>query len=306
MATQSEIEKQRDKFIRDNQERLASRVSSMQTGMYSVILDVISGLKTDGDGIIRNSFGNVNLISQLNRALNRFHIVRGKSLLEWVFSKLGSLFNLNTRYFKADPNLKGKTESIEERTKRLLLASYGFDTRKNTLIPGGYLTGITSSEVVANQLGRLINSSLGVTSLPDFRRALRQQFLNPGGLGMVEAQFRRFSGDLFAQFDRQTGEEYATSLKLNHATYAGTEKNNSRCFCRQRIGGVFTREVINGWNDLQWRGKNTHADVKVALGGIFCRHRLNWISDEAAPKIAKRRSREINELNSVDCNIRTE
>jgi len=70
--------------------------------------------------------------------------------------------------------------------------------------------------------------------------------------------------------------------------YAGTEIKTSRDFCKKRNGIIYSREVIESWNPLQWEGKIPGTDVKETLGGYRCRHHLSWLSAEMVELLKKR------------------
>jgi len=61
-------------------------------------------------------------------------------------------------------------------------------------------------------------------------------------------------------------------LGVNKWKYTGTTIKDSRPFCVERAGKVFTTEEVNSWNSLTWAGKA--GDVWVNCGGWNCRHTL--------------------------------
>lgn len=64
--------------------------------------------------------------------------------------------------------------------------------------------------------------------------------------------------------------------------YTGTLITDSRPFCVERAGKVFTTEEVNGWNALSWGGKA--GNVWTNCGGYRCRHSLRpFIETGAMP-----------------------
>jgi hypothetical protein len=61
-------------------------------------------------------------------------------------------------------------------------------------------------------------------------------------------------------------------LGVDKWKYTGTTVRDSRPFCVERAGKVYTTEEINAWNKLDWAGKA--GDVWVNCGGWNCRHTI--------------------------------
>lgn len=66
----------------------------------------------------------------------------------------------------------------------------------------------------------------------------------------------------------------ANDAEVQRFLYFGSLVKDSRDFCIARAGKVFTRQEIESWNNLQWRGKIAGTNVFTTLGGFNCRHHL--------------------------------
>jgi len=85
--------------------------------------------------------------------------------------------------------------------------------------------------------------------------------------------------DTYASLHKRKAEETG----LDHFLYAGNTIRDSRPFCVQRAGKVFSREEIEGWNKLDWEGK-APGDVFIRRGGYNCRHHFLPVKKEWIPK----------------------
>jgi hypothetical protein len=56
--------------------------------------------------------------------------------------------------------------------------------------------------------------------------------------------------------------------------YAGSSVKDTRKWCKDHAGKVFTREEISKWGDRTWQGKK-QGDPFITMGGWNCRHR--WL-----------------------------
>lgn len=77
-----------------------------------------------------------------------------------------------------------------------------------------------------------------------------------------------------------------------HWLYAGSIIEDSRDFCRERAGGIFTTEEVESWNSLEWAGKR--GNVWSDLGGWRCRHTLQPVKREWFPDVP------VDELSEVE------
>lgn len=288
--------REREKFARTAQNRLFVKVRSMQQRLYSVYQEIINALDIDSDKRIVKSVPNYTKGRRIQSVTNSFNDTENKAFLGWTFRRLLDLFDLNIKYFG---RVRGANpESSRDRVRRLIMHRYGYDVARDRIIRNGYLSGLASSDIIALQVSRLIDNAISNrVPLNQFRKAFKDVFINPTGLGITEAHYYRFTHDLFMEFDREAGIDIAKETGVRHAIYAGTRKDNTRPFCLERINRVYTIEEIESWNKLDWQGKKHGVDVKIALGGFNCRHILNWIDENTANEIVKRRGQSINSFN---------
>jgi hypothetical protein len=301
--TRSKAEEQRERFFRISEQEFRTRIEREQGRLMLYLNQWLSDqLKVDTDGKITFSVANNTLLGKMQRLISEFWKTKGLNTLKWVVNQLLKVGKENDRYFKT---FLEYPKNISEKATRQIMGNLGFDTKKNMLIPGGYLATLFESSETAQKVSRdVANAISSGMPLKAFRKQFKKSFVENGYL---EKHFNTMSRDLFASVDRTYQNIQGQALGLDWAVYAGTLKDNSRCFCRQRLNGIFDRKTIESWNDLEWKGKNPHVSVFQALAGYNCRHHLSWVTEAAATALAKRRGIELNGLNkNVSCDIRTE
>jgi len=82
-----------------------------------------------------------------------------------------------------------------------------------------------------------------------------------------------WSNDAIMNFHQAVSHEKARTADLRSYMYYGNIMKTSRPFCIDRAGKVFSRQKIESWNDMPWKGKRGPAFVY--RGGWNCRH--HWI-----------------------------
>lgn len=80
-------------------------------------------------------------------------------------------------------------------------------------------------------------------------------------------------------FNRSVTLQKSEDLGLELFLYVGPEDDITRPFCRERVGQIFTRDEIDGWDNGQGLPAN------VYLGGYNCRHHLRPITSELAKRL---------------------
>jgi len=230
---------------------------------------------------------NITRISAIRRAVDATMAAEGSGLGVWIGKKILDLLGLNRLYFKSFVDEGVETAADLARNATMLRLGYDIETER--LIPGGWLDDLARNTQVGQIVGNQINRALATRQgLGEFRRNFKQVFTDPNGLGIVERHFYTNSFDMFQQYDRAISKQYADELELDYFLYSGTVKDNTRDFCRARVGRVFTREEIESWASLSWSGKPKGYNPYTDQGGFNCRHGLDPISEELAESIKNR------------------
>jgi|GEM_PF-1756940 len=90
-----------------------------------------------------------------------------------------------------------------------------------------------------------------------------------------------WANDSIMNFHQAVSNDKARSSDLRSFLYYGNIMKTSRPFCIDRAGKVFSRQKIDGWNDMPWKGKRGPAFIY--RGGWNCRHHWMPIKPEWLP-----------------------
>lgn len=220
-----------------------------------------------------------------------------KPIIKWMGRTLRKLFGLNWEYF--EEVVEEPPMTVRDFVLDLLLAQIGMD-KEGKLLEGGWLEGLTDTQVVAREVKGLSYKSLfSGQSLDELRENVGKQILGDEEKGgLIQRHFRTVTYDAFQQFDRETSRQMAKGLGLTHAIYQGGLIKTSRPFCIERNDKVFTQEEIALFGTPQdpyggyynkaeglFRGRNEGYQPFTDLGGHNCRHTLDWISEALAVQL---------------------
>ena len=107
--------------------------------------------------------------------------------------------------------------------------------------------------------------------------------------GRLVKYAKTYARDAFANFDRSFTQLVNQEYDIQYWEYAGGTVKDTRDFCKERVGRVFTTEEVKEWASLDWQGKNpaTNAsNIFTLLGGYNCMHTLLPVSKERAKKLS--------------------
>jgi hypothetical protein len=288
----NQLARERAKYANRSGKLTQGKVNGIQSRLWLFLLDGILSLAVNESSKLVFTTANQRKAGKIVSDATLLFQSESKSLMGYITKRLLRLFGINKDYFSkaGGPKPIRNEKGVLER----LMMSYGYDSRRESLISGGYFSQIGNGGQVSQKIAQSINQAISSEmSLKDFREQFHGVIVNPNGLGLVQAHYSRFTHDIYMDFDRLTGVELAKETGLTHAIYAGTEVEDTRGFCEARLNRVYTLEEIETWNSDEWKGKRPGVDVKQALGGYNCRHILNWVSEALAKEIAKRRGIEI-------------
>lgn len=286
MAKFEDLIKRREQLIADAEQQATTRLRGIELDSWGFIAELVNGLDTvegklvfKASNVRRVQSGVLSFSGWLQNKLFDF----GK----WIAGRFLSLFGINVSYFN---QVEKRKESAYDAAKKLILLRWGWDVEKNKPVPGGFLQTAFNVQSVAETVGQRLMAGIGGgMDLKTFVRSFKTDFVsNAQTTGAVVRNFERVAQDSFQMFDRTVQNTVATDLGLKFALYAGTEIKTSRDFCKKRNGIIYSREVIDSWNPLQWDGKIPGTDVKETLGGYRCRHHLSWLSAEMVELLKKR------------------
>lgn len=101
--------------------------------------------------------------------------------------------------------------------------------------------------------------------------------------GLLKKYNSTYAFTAFSAFDRRAQNIKAQQYGLDKFYYSGSLVMDSREFCVNRVGKIFTKKEIDSWNKMgRWDGKAEGRDVWTYLGGWNCQHILSPVTNEFA------------------------
>jgi len=251
------------------------------------------------DGKLKNSVGNYATTSELDKIYGRvFQRDAREKIIKQILSGTQQVNRINSRYFQLFDAwaVRDLASAIEKK----ILANYGI-TEGGKFKGEGILNDVFTSTEPLNKIKNLIHQAIASESaLMDLEGSLKSSIIDEGLLNkyMDNTQIT----NVHDRYDRQTTREYSSALGLDYAIYQGGTIKDSRDFCIERNGKVFTREEIQLFGTPQdkfggytnksageFKGKFKPStkvyDPETDLGGYNCRHHLGWITYELAVQL---------------------
>lgn len=279
-----------DKINRLNSvpDKFVSEIGKSQADLYKEIEDILLKLDTEGNIIILND-KNMSLINSLSDKINQtiFNDEYLKSLTEFT-SEFKKQSTLNNKYFQ-EINVGFKDEAIYTTTLEA--------TQKNAL----QLLGQDAfTQTVTTPLSQMLQSSISnQTSFADTIKSVKLFIEGNDEIdGALVSHVKRISYDAFSASDRTYTNTVANSLGLEFYRYQGSEIEDTRPFCDERIGKYFHKKEIEQWGmgekccglawpqSGKWAGRNANTNkstIFIFCGGYNCKHSLIPVSTKSVP-----------------------
>lgn len=276
-------------------------ISAGQKDIYQDILRqyLLKELSVFEDGKLKNLSGNYASTFALDKIWKKgFQAGVGDKIVRQIIEGTRQLTKVNVKYFDLfdDAAVKKISRQIEAK----ILSTYGI-TPDGDLKPESFLNNIVKSNEPLNKIKGLIHqavaSEIKITDLENsLKTSLVEEDLVKKYLDSSQVT------NIYDRYDRQTAKEYSDHLKLDWAIYQGGLIEDSRPFCIERNGKVFTREEIlrfgtskdkfggytnksNGEFQGKWRPGLKVYDPIQDMGCYNCRHHWDWISFELASSL---------------------
>lgn len=288
MPNWNDILKEREKAIEAAENALKRKVSRLQESLYSSLLAIITDLKTDPEGNILFTAGNISTTRKVDTVFSSFSKQVQKGFVGWLKNRVAELAGLNRRYINAvDSNFGSK--GLEERALNILMKNLGYDVAKDSIIAGSWLDGLTSHNDVKLATFQRINSAMaGGMDMKTFKARFRADYSDGGSLGLLSRHYQGHVGNLFQGSDRTLSDIMAKEAKLDYFVYTGGIIATTRPFCKKHNGKVFHRSIFKKWDGETWVGKIKGAPT-IQVGGGYgpCRHNWGWVTADTAARMIR-------------------
>ena len=236
----------------------------------------------------------VQMASSLNyEATTSAQMVENLKTLNKINSKIGSLLQ-KTDYKEAT------TDFIKsfEKSQRFINLYYstivtGFEPSQDlfkTMLKANVETTsemLIGSGIDANfnePIKRLLQDVInGRGSYMNMKQSLSNYILGNKNISpRLKSYVGQVASDSVRQFQRNYMNAISSDLGLKHYLYRGTAITDTRKFCSDRVGRVFTETEVKSWASTSWKGKasgTNSSTIFTYVGGYNCRHTLLPISE---------------------------
>lgn len=296
----------RQQFIKTNEKKYLAKINRLKKSFLAAVLEYFISELSIRDGVISNTTANLSKARRIGLIQNDFVESEVNPLMQFLANSLIKLHDLNRKYFNTIPDVKNAAvKTASDKALNVMMNKLGYETKGKTIKKQSYLFGLSRMdsvyEVVKTEALRAVVNQV---SLKVFRERIGDVVQKDKAL---EKHFLRLSGDIYAQFERESSNQTRQNLKLSFALYSGGVIGTTRPFCKARNGKVFhdseirkfgtSADTYGGYENKsqgEFQGKTRPYDPFSDLGGYNCRHFINWISDRMALRRRPEASKFIN------------
>lgn len=293
-----------DQLLKDKNDRLLSIPAELQTAVEKQQSEVLNGVigklsKLDlKDGQIKINSKNIKAVAEISDELKK------------VF--------LNDEYIKAVKEFSKEFEV--QATLNSKIIEKGFGETVDPVASESYIQiakrsavdALTGSPIDSNFIkpvqGLLEQAVVNGASINETINSIRTFVEGSKDVdGKILKYVKQITNDSFAIADRSYTSILSDFLDNDWFYFSGSEVDNTRCFCEQRVGKYFHHKEIESWangDNLgecnigggKWAGEIPGTNEKTIysyLGGYNCMHSLIPVSEAVVPDSDIERARNL-------------
>lgn len=280
------------------QEARIKQLQGIERKLFEELAKGLVEVLDRGDGRISDRRGSVSinrLVDQLFRAIERGEL---KLFYQQAIKDLSAILENGALYNKElKPMKPSNFLSVKRSVNRTMRRRIGIDVDTGRVQQDGKLASIFNTDAARKSLKEILSNAVGSGKpMKVVMKELEAQVVTfKNTPGVLASHFSRFVLDTYNQFDRATSDAYAVKLDLKDFIYQGGLVEDSRDFCIEHDGKVFTRqEAETKWPrdpKLPRTTKERKTGVLidyiplVDMGRWHCRHRPRYISAEYADRL---------------------
>jgi hypothetical protein len=263
----------KSKYIEDAFAELEKEVGAMESEMDSMAQEFLSEFS-----ISSNELENISTNYEKSNASNSifdkaFNSFVGTFLVTLATKILGSV-DVAVSDFKS----KGIQPIGDER--KLVSDMIGYNDGK--IVKNGYLWRLGKMDILKQKFHDYILKSVASTQKVNrFLKDAKPIFVSTEKRRSDFASYyARYAYDSVVQATNSISLRIADARGLDRFEYEGDLSRDSRLFCVEHAGGIYTRADAKKFNEMNWRGKIQGVDFLIAVGGYNCVHVINWLPNE--------------------------
>jgi hypothetical protein len=256
-------------YIENTFTELEEKVSEMEHDMDSLVTDYLSQFDL-------NISDNTDLYALANKSDKVFDDAYKTFVTAFLLFLAKKIIN-GVVMTVADFSHKGIKPVGDEAT--LAGRMIGYEGGK--IVKNGYLDQLGRMGLLRQKFHDAIIKGISTgQKMNQFLRNAKPIFKSGEKESLFASYYRKYAFDSVAQTMNTISLYIADERNLTRYEYKGGLVKNSRPFCVQHAGGIFTREDAKRFDEMEWRGKMPGVPFLVACGGFLCAHIINWLPNE--------------------------
>jgi hypothetical protein len=293
--TRSEAAKVKSDYIDERQAVTKKKFSALEKKLYEAIVDKFIRELSVSDGIINSSGQNIKLTAALDKIFKDFSQNQYAKVVAGIGGDMLKINSYNKAYFKKviDSDFDvNKFDTISKQVDYFMAKRIGVK-EDGSIEKKGYLDRLIKDEAVKNKVKQSVLQAItNRKPISDFIKETRVLIEGDDvSNGQLVRYFNNYVRDTYSQFDRTSGQLYASKIGIRCFIYQGGIIEDSRKFCKKRDGKVFTTDEAVTWANLTgddapiWSTDLGEYNPLVDCGGINCRHSIDYISNSLAIRL---------------------
>ena len=262
------------KYLEDSQEELDKYVEMLEKDFFNeYFYEFLSDFRSDEDGIIDLTEHNYSVVNSIGTVFDDARDSLFDAFLIWFGYKIITGAKMNVSYFRSiGVNTRWSEVDFIERQIGLY---------KGKIVKGSYLHNLGYMGEVRQQIQQyIINSMSQGARLNRMLRDIKPLITSTKNQrSLFSKYYMKYAYNAISHAINSVGKWIADKNGLDKFLYDGGIIKDSREFCRQRAGQIYTRDEGNEWNDMEWRGKMPDLDFFVQVGGYNCLHHIKWLNE---------------------------
>ncbi len=260
-------------YIEDTTDEIEAYIANIESDILSLANEYLATLDTES-GKLLSTQKNYDIAANSDTVFNKAFDTFIGGFLIFLASKIIKGVDMVTA------NMSG--DGISPIGDEYSVVSSMIGIKGGNIIRGGYLHRLGQMSALRTKFYNFLlgGVSQGVT-ITNAMRNLKPIFVSTGKRESDFARlFRTYAYDSIMQTMNAIALRIADKNGLNRFLYQGGLIKDSRDFCVEHAGNIYTRSDAKDFDTMDWRGKNRELPFLIAVGGWNCKHFIKWLPNE--------------------------
>lgn len=237
------------------------------------------------DNVILTTANNKRLLAGIDKVYANLKSTIISQIVITMVKDINHIISENAVFYGGLSNMSNKEFKVSAGViKEIVYSRLGLKI-EGTLIKDGFMGGLLDMPEVRTKIKDFAyRSVLTQSGFTGFKKGLELMIEGePEKLGAFSKYYRNMAYDTYSQVDAMQSKLFKEELGLKYFIYNGGIIKNSRKFCIDRAGEVFSTHEAQEWiDDPDNKAKPPNYDPLIHRGGYGCRHSIDYISDAMA------------------------